>query len=136
MIAILTAGNQSHEQTILRAIFDKTKGHCHFCGDPISFESRGWRKGDPPGYWEVDHVIQLGKGGMDSADNYLPACTRCNKLRWHRTGPQLRELLWFGIIASREIRCGTDVGKTLRRLSEERLRRNQSRRKMKPAVQT
>lgn len=25
----------------LREIYDKTSGHCHFCGDPIKFENRG-----------------------------------------------------------------------------------------------
>jgi hypothetical protein len=116
-------------EMILRQIFDRTKGHCHFCGDQITFELRGWRKDDPPGYWEVDHVIQRGKGGSELADNCLPACTRCNKLRWHRTGPQLRELLWFGVIACREIRCKTELGRTLQKLSEIRQQRNRLRRK-------
>jgi hypothetical protein len=39
----------------LRAIFEKTNGHCHFCGDPITFEHRGWAR-VPDGHWEVDHV--------------------------------------------------------------------------------
>jgi hypothetical protein len=25
-----------------RQIWDKTSGHCHFCGDPVDFEKRGW----------------------------------------------------------------------------------------------
>ena len=97
-------------KNLLREIFDKTKGHCHFCGGPITFELRGWKKDEPRGYWEVDHVIQRGKGGSPRAENCLPACTRCNKLRWHRTGPQLRELLWLGIIAYHEIRYRDAVG--------------------------
>lgn len=56
----------------LRSIFEKTQGHCHFCGDPIIFERRGWKDGDLEGYWEVDHVIQLDKGGSPSSENCLP----------------------------------------------------------------
>ena len=59
-----------------RQIWEKTSGHCHFCGDPVTYERRGWREGDLTGYWEVDHVIQRQKGGGSSVQNYLPACTR------------------------------------------------------------
>jgi len=67
----------------LQRIFEKTDGHCHFCGDPIKFEMRGWN-GNAEGYWEVDHVIQRHKGGSPKVANCLPTCTRCNRLRWHR----------------------------------------------------
>ncbi len=90
------------KQAVLQAIFNRTTGHCHFCGDAISFERRGWAA-DLSGYWALDHVIQRHKGGRRGADNCLPACTRCNRLRWHRTGPALRELLELG-----HPRCGTD----------------------------
>ena len=56
----------------LREIWDKTNGHCHFCGDPVSFELRGWKEGSLKGYWEVDHVIQRQKGGSKTAENCLP----------------------------------------------------------------
>src|SRR2546425_10367866 len=93
-------------QAELRAIFNRTGGHCHFCGDEIIFERRGWAV-DLSGYWEVDNVIQRPQGGMRGADNCLPACTRCNRLRWHRTGPALRQLLELGILAALEIRRGS-----------------------------
>jgi 5-methylcytosine-specific restriction endonuclease McrA len=79
-------------ESSLRRIFDKTDGHCHFCGDAITFENRGWAEA-PDGHWEVDHVIQKDKGGAKSADNCLPACMRCNRLRWHRKGKSIREIL-------------------------------------------
>ena len=113
----------------LRRIFEKTKGHCHFCGDPIEFEKRGWHDEDLAGYWEVDHVIQRDKGGTSSVDNYLPACTRCNRLRWHRKGEQIRELLLLGLIAKDEIRKNTLVGKELIALRQKRLMGNIERRK-------
>src|SRR5579863_1375500 len=114
---------------VLRQIFDKTNGHCHFCGDPIKFKRQGWRKGKRGGYWEVDHVIQRGKGGGRSADNCLPACTQCNRLRWHRTGKALRKLLRFGLIAVRETRRRTELGKHLEQLACQRRRENERRRK-------
>ncbi len=116
----------------LRAIFDKTSGHCHFCGDPLRFENRGWSE-TPDGHWEVDHVIQRDKGGAVAPENCLPACTRCNRLRWHRTGDAIRELLWLGTIAVKEIKCGTRLGKQLERLREERRSENAMRRAARKA---
>lgn len=111
----------------LEQIFEKTSGHCHFCGDPLKFENRGWTA-KPDGYWEVDHVIQRDKGGAESADNCLPACTRCNRFRWHRTGKAMRDLLFLGVIATDEIKKKSNLGRTLRRLRKDRLRKNRLRR--------
>jgi len=112
----------------LRDVFSKTSGHCHFCGDPINFENRGW-SATMDGHWEVDHVIQRDKGGAVTSDNCLPACTRCNRLRWHRTGDAIRELLLLGTIAVKEIKYGTRLGKDLERLRAERLEENAMRRR-------
>lgn len=112
----------------LRRIFIKTKGCCHFCGDPLIFHRRGWRAKGLPGFWEVDHVIQRKKGGADLADNCLPACTQCNRLRWHRKGENIRRLLLLGLLAEIEIRCGTPTGKNLEKLRKARLIRNRLRR--------
>jgi 5-methylcytosine-specific restriction endonuclease McrA len=113
----------------LHQIWNRTKGHCHFCGDPVQFEKRGWKDGDLTGYWEVDHVIQKGKGGSTSVENCLPACTRCNRLRWHRKGETVRELLFLGLIARDEIAKSTATGKVLAQLRQKRLSRNALRRK-------
>ena len=113
----------------LRRIYNKTKGHCHFCGDPVVFEKRGWVDSDLNGYWEVDHVIQRDKGGSVDAENCLPACTRCNRLRWHRKGEAMRELLFLGLIARDEIRRGTALGRALQSLRQSRLIKNAKRRK-------
>lgn len=112
----------------LHEIWKKTSGHCHFCGDPLDFEKRGWKDGDPKGYWEIDHVIQHGKGGQNSPANYLPACTRCNRLRWHRTGEQVRELIFLGLIAKDEMRKNSKIGKDLIHLHSKRLLQNEKRR--------
>lgn len=114
-------------ETSLREVYDKTSGHCHFCGDPVKFENRGWSE-KPDGHWEVDHVIQRDKGGSHASENCLPACTRCNRLRWHRTGEDIRELLLLGVIAAKEIRNRTEIGEQLERLKTVRLDKNAVRR--------
>ncbi|MBI2839750.1 MAG: HNH endonuclease [Acidobacteria bacterium] len=115
-------------ETELREIFAKTNGHCHFCGDLVDFGKRGWDL-DLSGRWEVDHVIQRGKGGLRSPANCLPACTRCNRLRWHRTGDAVRELLFLGLIARDEIKRGTILGRGLAELQNRRLNQNANRRR-------
>jgi 5-methylcytosine-specific restriction endonuclease McrA len=114
-------------EATLRAIFDRTSGHCHFCGDPIVFENRGWVK-HPNGHWEIDHVIQRHKGGLRGSENCLPACTRCNRLRWHRTGDGIRELLFLGVLAVGEIKRGSETGRKLNQLRKKRLAENLLRR--------
>ena len=116
----------------LREIYDKTTGHCHFCGDPIEFENRGWAE-TMEGHWEVDHVIQRDKGGAKTSLNCLPACTRCNRLRWHRTGDALRDLLLLGVIAMKEIKSNSQIGKQLEHLRAARLEENVIRRAARKA---
>lgn len=118
----------------LRQIWERTSGHCHFCGDAVEFEKRGWTGDDLTGYWEVDHIIQKGKGGSTTAENCLAACTRCNRLRWHRQGEAVRELLFLGLIAREEIAKATAVGKVLAQLREKRLAQNMARRKSQTAT--
>src|SRR5258708_9031257 len=83
-------------------IFAKTHGRCHFCGDKLNFENIGWAP-KMDGHWEADHVFQHAKGGKNDPDNYLPACTRCNRLRWHRTGNEIRDLLLLGSLPQAEL---------------------------------
>lgn len=113
----------------LRKIFIKTKGHCHFCGDPLIFHRRGWRAKHLPGFWEVDHIIQRRKGGASTVENCLPACTWCNRLRWHRNGEAVRRLLRLGLIAHAEITRDTGLGKCLEQLETRQLARNRLRRR-------
>jgi 5-methylcytosine-specific restriction endonuclease McrA len=114
----------------LREIFQRTSGHCHFCGDKLRLGNYGdSTNNEPVGAWEADHVIQRGKGGSKSAANCLPACVRCNRLRWHRKGKQLRELLLLGLVANDEIKKRTETGKKISALKKSHLERNKSRRR-------
>ncbi|UCG42547.1 MAG: HNH endonuclease [candidate division WOR-3 bacterium] len=93
-----------------KAIFAKTKGHCHFCGDKLRPELYGRRGGAKRGAWVIDHVIQRKRGGKDDIENYLPICPKCNHLRWHRRGENLRELLVLGLVAKDEVKKGSGLG--------------------------
>ena len=121
--------------TQLREIWKKTNGHCHFCGDPVSLRKRGYRRQRADGCWEVDHVIQRHKGGEVSIENCLPACTSCNRLRWHRRGASIRELLVLGLIAKSEIEKLTETGKELVRLRAGQVTRTAKRRKWPSVAQ-
>jgi len=112
----------------LAEIFERTKGHCHFCGDPLVFKNYGKTEASE-GAWEIDHIIQKGRGGTKDLSNCLSACVRCNRLRWHRTGQAVRDLLLYGLIARDEIKKGTQVGKTIEDLKGRRLKANLSRRR-------
>lgn len=111
-------------------VFDKTGGHCHFCGDRLELDDHA---SGSDGAWELDHVVQRGKGGWSSPENYLPACGKCNHLRWHRTGDDLRELILLGLVAKDEIKKKTDLGKRIDEQLKKRLARNEQRRKKRRA---
>jgi 5-methylcytosine-specific restriction endonuclease McrA len=114
----------------LKLIFDRTAGHCHFCGDPLVLAKYGWKAlDDLDGAWELDHVIQKAKGGSENDGNCLPACVRCNRLRWHRQGRVLRELLLLGLVAKDEIKKSSPLGKAILELKERRLQNNRNRRR-------
>ncbi|MDD4286789.1 MAG: HNH endonuclease signature motif containing protein [Candidatus Peribacteraceae bacterium] len=120
----------------LALIFQKTEGHCHFCGDPLILKKYGCKNiNDLNGAWEADHVIQRAKGGKKEADNCLPACVYCNRLRWNRKGDNLREVLLLGLIAKDQMKKSSPIGKTLTGLMMKRLTSNERRRRKPLSVQ-
>lgn len=118
---------QRAREFFLHAVFAKTGGRCHFCGARIRFDRRGFSP-NPKGHWEVDHVVQRRHGGVDHPDNYLPACTTCNRLRWGYTGPELQHRLFVGYVAVREMQNGTKLGIEIANLVERRLEQKEGRR--------
>lgn len=115
----------------LLSVFEKTKGHCHFCGDPLVLEKYGLKDINAiDGSWEADHVIQRHKGGEKEIINCLPSCVKCNRLRWHRKGDDLRDLIFLGLIAKDEIKRGSDTGKKITYLKQKRIETNNKRRRV------
>lgn len=53
-----------------KQVFDKTHGHCAYCGCVIDF-----------GKFQVDHKWPKAGGGTDDIDNLLPACNSCNNYK-------------------------------------------------------
>lgn len=114
----------------LEEVYKRTNGHCHFCGDKVVFEKYGLKNADNiRGVWEADHIHQKGKGGDKDVKNCLPACYRCNRLRWHRSGEEIRELLFLGLITKNEIKKGTELGKQIKLLKSRRELKNVRRRR-------
>jgi 5-methylcytosine-specific restriction endonuclease McrA len=75
------------------AIWEKTQGRCHICGDEIARDS----------YWEADHVFPLSSGGPSDSANYLPAHGLCNTVKWDRSGEDLQWILKVGVWARRQM---------------------------------
>jgi 5-methylcytosine-specific restriction endonuclease McrA len=95
------------QRKALVRIFQKTSGHCHFCGDPLDFDKVGRKH---PKGWEKDHIIPKKQGGARRQDNLLPAHWRCNALRWARGFERLKELIRVGLIGMEEINGDTETG--------------------------
>ncbi len=72
----------------LRAIFERTDGHCHICGAKLSFCRYGQVDG-----WEVEHSVPVSLGGSERLSNLYAAHIVCNRekgargtrtaRRWH-----------------------------------------------------
>jgi 5-methylcytosine-specific restriction endonuclease McrA len=89
-------------------VYAKTNGHCHICGGRLDKE------------WTADHVVPHAADGPHALDNYLPACSVCNRLRWHYTPEDIRYILELGIYARREVKKQSQLGRQLERLYERR----------------
>lgn len=52
---------------IRELIYSKYSGHCAYCGCELEYKDM-----------QVDHINSVYLGGIDSVDNYNPACRMCN----------------------------------------------------------
>jgi len=51
-----------------RAIFEQSKGHCHYCGACLELT----------GKWHIEHQLPRALGGGDDGLNLVAACVPCN----------------------------------------------------------
>ncbi len=66
-----------YSKTELRAIYDRTSGYCHLCGEKMAFTNYG-QHGER-GAWEIEHSNPKARGGTDRANNLYAACIDCNR---------------------------------------------------------
>ena len=86
------------------SIARKTGRHCHVCGKRLGKT------------WHADHVRAHHLGGESVADNYLPSCPECNRLRWHHDSRRIRKILRLGIYMLAEIKKKSGLGKAADRV--------------------
>ena len=72
------------------ALLERHGGRCAYCGSNVQIE--------------IDHRIPLNRGGLNTIENILPACRRCNRRKNQKTEEEFRELL------QRERRQGLELG--------------------------
>lgn len=70
-----------------KQIYQKYKGHCAYCGLPITIQEM-----------QVDHIVALKRGGPDSIENANPACRMCNKYKDTLTLYDFKNWLLAGVI--------------------------------------
>jgi len=100
-----------------RVIYQKTGGLCHVCGGELDQS------------WTADHVKPVAEGGAHEIDNFLPACSLCNRLKWHRTPNVIRFIMQLGIYARQQIEQKTPLGNQMAVLFKRREATNVARRK-------
>ncbi|OFV71524.1 HNH endonuclease [Acetobacterium wieringae] len=54
-------------QSERKKIFNKTDGHCAYCGTELEF-----------GKMQIDHIVPISRGGEDDEKNMIAACRSCN----------------------------------------------------------
>lgn len=64
------------------SILGKMKGHCAYCGCEISLQEM-----------QIDHILPLKKGGLDTLDNMWPSCKSCNHYKHTLTVEQFRRAI-------------------------------------------
>ncbi|MFQ5822190.1 MAG: HNH endonuclease [Candidatus Heimdallarchaeota archaeon] len=77
----------------LRAIYDKTKGYCNWCGKKLAFTNYG--KLTRRGSWEVDHSNPVSKGGTNYRRNLVPSCPSCNRSKGTKRRRAYRKKSWL-----------------------------------------
>ncbi len=67
-------------------VWNKTAGHCHLCGERMTFD----------GKWEIDHLLPRDAGGTNDEWNLLPICRFCNGMKKAAKTYRMRRVLMYG----------------------------------------
>ena len=71
-----------------RLVFNRTNGHCGYCGVPLN----------PLENWHVDHIMPLSKNGEDTLDNKVAACSPCNRRKYAFDVEQFRDNIRYNAL--------------------------------------
>lgn len=107
-----------------KKVWAKTGGRCHFCARRIKLSCKMGEKGR----WQSDHIYPKALGGKDVLSNRLPICKQCNRLRWYLNPSRIRRTFQRGIVAYREIKNNTELGKKIHELCLKKNKARSSRR--------
>lgn len=77
-------GSKSVSFKMRSKVYNKTNGHCAYCGTPLDLYGLSW---------DVEHVVPKSAGGDGSIDNLLPSCKTCNSMKNTKTPDEFREYL-------------------------------------------
>ena len=56
---------------------------CYYCGNILSWERV--KQGGIKKVWEIDHILPLSRGGLNTQDNIVASCSICNKSKGAQT---------------------------------------------------
>ncbi len=105
-------------------VWNKTEGHCHLCGERLSYR----------GAWALDHVVPQAAGGPDDECNLLPACHFCNGMKKAARTYKMRRVLMYGryCLDAATARETSDDGALIHQLVGRRVQAVSRRAKDKP----
>jgi hypothetical protein len=66
-----------YDEATRRAVFEKSSGCCHLCGERMAYSNYG--NHGARGAWEIDHSVPLALGGTDHLNNLYATHTICNR---------------------------------------------------------
>jgi 5-methylcytosine-specific restriction endonuclease McrA len=69
--------------TLRDRAFDRQRGLCHWCGEPMIYRARGAvpKPWGHPMTCTADHIIRVADGGKTVFSNIVAACQKCNSGR-------------------------------------------------------
>lgn len=76
-------GDTTTDPMVRAAVLRKTGGICYICKRVFTYDT-SLAAHVPHVYFsslQIDHIVPLSKGGPNAISNYMPACSRCNRLK-------------------------------------------------------
>lgn len=65
-----------------QAVYEKYNGHCSYCGNEITIKQM-----------QVDHLWPISNNGIDSMENWMPSCRKCNNYKTGNPPYSFRKML-------------------------------------------